>query len=117
MTPARLVALGAVLAGLWPCAAAGQSSGSATPAGPNLLWISAEDISPDLGVYSDAYASTPTLDRFASEGARATRAFSVAPVCAPNRSAIITGMYPSTIGTLHMRSKGVPPPGVKAFTQ
>jgi len=83
----------------------------------NILWISAEDISPDLGVYGDAYASTPTLDRLAREGARFTRAFSVAPVCAPSRSSIITGMYPTTIGTMHMRSKGVPPAGVKAFTE
>ncbi len=83
----------------------------------NIVWISAEDISPDLGSYGNPYAVTPTLDRLASQGARYTRAFSAAPVCAPSRSSIITGMYPTSIGTLHMRSKGVPPPGVKAFTE
>ena len=117
MTPPRFVAIGAMLAGLWPCAAAGQSSSRTTPARPNILWISAEDLSPDLGSYGDAYAVTPTLDRLAREGARFTNAFSAAPVCAPSRSAIITGMYPTTIGSMHMRSKAVPPAGVKAFTE
>jgi len=84
---------------------------------PNILWISAEDISPDLGSYGDGYAITPTLDRLAAAGVRYLNAFSTAPVCAPSRSAIITGMYPTTIGSLHMRSKAVPPAGVKAFTE
>ncbi len=84
---------------------------------PNILWISTEDISPDLGCYGDAYAVTPNIDRLASQGARYTHAFSNAPVCAPSRSAIITGMYTTTIGSMHMRSKAVPPVGVKAFTE
>ena len=84
---------------------------------PNILWISAEDLSPDLGCYGDTYSRTPNLDKLASQGVRYTNAFSSAPVCAPSRSAMITGMYPTTIGSLHMRSKAVPPPGVKAFTE
>ncbi|MBK6798894.1 MAG: sulfatase-like hydrolase/transferase [Acidobacteria bacterium] len=84
---------------------------------PNILWISAEDISPDLGSYGDDYSRTPALDKLASEGARYINAFSSAPVCAPSRSAIITGMYPTTIGSMHMRSKAVPPAGIKAFTE
>ncbi len=84
---------------------------------PNILWISAEDLSPDLGSYGDTYSRTPNLDRLAWQGARYTNAFSSAPVCAPSRSAMITGMYPTTIGSLHMRSKAVPPPGIKAFTE
>lgn len=87
------------------------------PERPNILWISAEDLSPDLGSYGDDYAITPALDRLAREGARYTNAFSAAPVCAPSRSSIITGMYPTTIGSMHMRSKAVPPAGVKAFTE
>lgn len=84
---------------------------------PNILWISAEDISPDLGCYGDDYARTPALDKLAGQGVRYTNAFSSAPVCAPSRSAIITGMYPTTIGSMHMRSKAVPPAGIKAFTE
>ncbi len=84
---------------------------------PNILWISTEDISPDLGCYGDPEARTPNLDRLAAEGVRFTRAFSISGVCAPSRSAIITGMYPTTIGTHHMRCKGVPPAYVKCFTE
>ena len=47
---------------------------------PNILWIIIEDISPHLGCYGDAYASTPSVDRFASAGVRYTRAFSAAPL-------------------------------------
>ena len=84
---------------------------------PNILWISTEDISPDLRCYGDEYAVTPNIDRLAAQGVRYTNAFSTAPVCAPSRSAIITGMYPTTIGSMHMRSKAVPPAGIKAFTE
>jgi uncharacterized sulfatase len=84
---------------------------------PNILWISAEDLSPDLGCYGDTYSRTPNLDKLASQGARYTNAFSSAPVCAPSRSSIITGMYATSIGSHHMRSKAVPPAGVKAFTE
>ncbi len=84
---------------------------------PNILWISIEDASPDLGCYGDEYAHTPNVDRLAREGVRYTNAFANAPVCAPSRSAIITGMYPTTIGSMHMRSKAVPPPNVKAFPE
>ena len=110
-------ALAVLLACLWPAAASGQPAAGPPAARPNILWISTEDLSPDLGAYGDAYAVTPTLDRLAREGARFTNAFSAAPVCAPSRSAIITGMYPTTIGSMHMRSKAVPPAGVKAFTE
>jgi uncharacterized sulfatase len=84
---------------------------------PNILWITCEDMSPDLGCYGDSWARTPNIDRLAAQGARFTNAFAVAGVCAPSRSGIITGMYPSSIGTHHMRSKGVPPPYVKCFTE
>ncbi len=72
---------------------------------PNIVFLTCEDISPNLGCYGDPDAITPNLDKFASQGARFTRAFSHAPVCAPTRSGIITGMYPTTMGSHHMRSK------------
>jgi N-sulfoglucosamine sulfohydrolase len=84
---------------------------------PNILWITCEDTSPDLGCYGDAQARTPNLDRLAGQGARFTNAFSVAGVCAPSRSGLITCMYPTTIGTQHMRCKGVPPSYVKCFPE
>ncbi len=71
---------------------------------PNILWLTCEDISPYLLAYGDSTANTPNLDRLASESKIYTNAFAVVPVCAPSRSAIITGMYPTSIGTMHMRT-------------
>lgn len=92
--------------------------GSASGAGrPNILWISCEDISPHLGCYGDEHAITPTLDALAKRGVRYTRAFTTTGVCATNRSSIITGMYPTTIGTQFMRCQGHLPSYVRCFTE
>ena len=84
---------------------------------PNILWIVAENISPDLGCYGDTYARTPVADELAIEGTLFTGAFSVSGVCAPSRSALATGMYPTSIGTMQMRTRVVPPANVKCFTE
>jgi len=98
---------------------------------PNILWVSFEDTNPFYGCYGDAVARTPTVDRLAAEGTRYPLAFSTAGVCAPARSAVITGMYPISIGTHHMRTthtnphvpelptpyNALLPPHVKCFTE
>jgi arylsulfatase A-like enzyme len=71
---------------------------------PNILWITCEDISPNLGCYGDRYSVTPNLDGLAAKGMRYTNAISNAPVCAPARTTIITGLYPPSTGAEHMRS-------------
>jgi uncharacterized sulfatase len=71
---------------------------------PNILWITCEDISPHLGCYGDPYAHTPTLDALAEKGVRFSHAFSVASVCTPARSTLITGVYASSQGTQHLRA-------------
>ena len=58
---------------------------------PNVLWITAEDMSPTLGCYGDKDAITPHLDAFAKQSVRYTKAFASAPVCSPSRSCLITG--------------------------
>ena len=84
---------------------------------PNILWISCEDISPNLGCYGDDYASTPNLDQLAEQGVRFTQAFTPSGVCAVNRTGIITGMYPVAYGGQHMRAKIPFPPGVRCFPE
>jgi arylsulfatase A-like enzyme len=84
---------------------------------PNILWITSEDNGPQLGCYGDAYATTPNLDRLAAGGMIYLRAWSHAPVCAPARTAIISGMYPTSTGSEHMRSQVRLPEGMKMYPQ
>ncbi|MDG2280263.1 MAG: sulfatase [Flavicella sp.] len=71
---------------------------------PNILWIVCEDTSPTLSMYGDNTAKTPNLDAFAKEAMVFENAFATVGVCAPSRSTIITGMYATSIGTMHMRT-------------
>lgn len=71
---------------------------------PNILWIVVEDISPTFSFYGDNTAKTPVLDQLSKESIIYDNAFAPVGVCAPTRSSIITGMYPTSIGTMHMRS-------------
>jgi N-sulfoglucosamine sulfohydrolase len=84
---------------------------------PNILWISVEDISANLGCYGDTFAKTPVLDKLAASGTMYNNAIASSPVCAAARSAIITGMYASSLGTQHMRCQGRLPEGVKFYPQ
>ncbi len=85
------------------------------PNRPNILWISAEDISPHFGCYGDDFAITPNIDALAQAGARYQNCFTTAGVCAPCRSGIITGCYQSTLGTHHMRCNAKLPEHIKPF--
>ncbi|MCG8584619.1 MAG: sulfatase-like hydrolase/transferase [Pirellulales bacterium] len=82
---------------------------------PNVLWITAEDMSPTLGCYGDAYAVTPHIDALAKQSVRYTRAFATAPVCSPSRSCLITGCYATGLGTHQMRSAFPIPKKIKGF--
>jgi arylsulfatase A-like enzyme len=71
---------------------------------PNILWIVGENFDLDLGCYGASNVSTPNLDALAGKGVRFTNVFSTSPVCAPSRSAFMTGMYQTTTDTHNMRS-------------
>jgi len=84
---------------------------------PNILWISSEDHGPQMGCYGDTFATTPNVDRLATKGMIYRRVWSNAPVCAPARTTIISGMYPPSTGSEHMRSLVAYPAGKKMFPQ
>ena len=112
---------------------------------PNILWLVAEDLSPVIPSFGDSTIVTPNLSRLAAEGISYDNFYSPAAVCSPARAAIITGMYPNSIGANHMRTgpwyagrpseeflenrrytsfpedlpyyEAVPPPEVKMFTE
>ena len=76
----------------------------ATADRPNILWIMSEDNSPFLGCYGDKLATTHNLNKLASQGFLYTHAYANAPVCAPTKNTIITGVYATSNGHQHMRS-------------
>ena len=104
----------------------------------NILWLTFEDSSPWLACYGDKTAPTPNIDRLAREGVRYTHAYATTPVCAPARHTLITGMYATQTGAMHMRNgtrseegvarnplayadiplyEAVPPPQVRCFPE
>ncbi len=71
---------------------------------PNILWIVIEDISSHFGYQGEPLVHTPNVDRLALEGVAFSNAYVTAPVCSASRSAMITGMYQTSIGAHHHRS-------------
>jgi N-sulfoglucosamine sulfohydrolase len=82
---------------------------------PNILWITAEDMSPTLGCYGDDFAITPNIDKLAADGVVYTNAFATSPVCSPSRSCIINGLPATSQGTQQMRSAFPIPEYMKGF--
>lgn len=74
---------------------AGAAVSAQSPKPPNILFVLSDDHSaPYLGCYGTQWIATPTLDKFAAEGVRFTRAFTAAPQCVPSRTALMTGRSP-----------------------
>lgn len=71
---------------------------------PNILWIIVDDISPNFGCYGETSIRTPNVDALAKSGVLFEQAHTTAPVCSASRSALITGMYQTTIGAHNHRS-------------
>ncbi|MSU61537.1 MAG: sulfatase [Pedosphaera sp.] len=90
---------------------------TAAAAHPNILWITSEDHGPHMGCYGDGYATTPNVDKLAARGMIYSHVWSCAPVCAPSRTALISGMYPTSTGSEHMRSLVPYPAGKQMFPQ
>ncbi len=82
---------------------------------PNIVWFTCEDMGPHLGSYGDNYATTPNLDKFAQRSLRYLNVWSNAPVCAPARTTLISGMYASSTGSEHMRSMTHLPETMRLF--
>ena len=80
-----------------------------SPSKPNIVWIIADDMSPDTAAYGLRDVKTPHLDRLAAEGRRYTRAYATAPVCSSSRSAFILGTSQITTG-LHAHDVEKPQP-------
>lgn len=64
---------------------------------PNILWILTDDHSTDMGAYGTPAVSTPRMDQLASEGVLYHNAYTTSPVCSPSRTAMMTGIYQTSI--------------------
>jgi arylsulfatase A-like enzyme len=84
---------------------------------PNILWITSEDNGQQLGCYGDTFADTPNLNSLAAKGMMYANAWSNAPVCAPARTTIISGLFPTSLGAQHMRSAVKLPAKVKLYPE
>ena len=106
-----------LLATLFAIAAPARAADSPPPK-PNILWLIAEDLGPELACYGTKEVSTPNLDRLAADGVRYTRCYS-GMVCSPSRSSFMTGMYATTIGAHQHRTpnKQPLPEGVRLITE
>ena len=99
----KLIAAAAMLGCAIQSVAAPQP-GEGTRDRPNILWFVVDDMSANLSCYGEKTIRTPHVDRLAKEGLRFTRAYATSPVCSTFRSAMITGMYQTSIGAHHHRS-------------
>ncbi|MBB5986727.1 sulfatase-like hydrolase/transferase [Sphingobium lignivorans] len=100
--------------------AAGARSAVRAPKGdlPNILWIVSEDNNPFIGAYGDPLAHTPAIDRLANEGILYRNVYSNAPVCAPSRFGILTGVYPESCGPAHhMRARAHLPGFIRTYPE
>ena len=112
----RLLGTGAGLA------AAAALPAAAAPAAskdrPNILWIVSEDNNPYIGAYGDRLAHTPTIDALAAKGLLFRNVYSNAPVCAPSRFGILTGVYPESCAPAnHMRANARLPKGWRTYPE
>lgn len=111
---------GGLLASMAIRVEAAEERGNQPAAGarrPHILWLTSEDHGPNLGCYGDSVARTPHVDALAARSMRYDRVWSTAPVCAPARTALISGIYPSSLGALHMRSMVALPDGARMYPQ
>lgn len=77
-------------------------SDAALPERPNVLFIAIDDLNDWVGILGGhPQAHTPNLDRLAGRGLAFTNAHTVAPACNPSRTALLTGIHPSTSGVYY----------------
>ncbi len=68
------------------------------PDRPNVLFLSVDDMNDWVGALGYETAQTPHIDRLASRGTLFANAHAPSPKCNPSRSAILSGLRPSTTG-------------------
>src|SRR5262245_37665618 len=82
------------------CVLSGQSLAAEAP--PNVLFLAVDDLNDWVGCLGKRTdVKTPNIDKLAKRGELFTHAYCAAPACNPSRTAILTGLRPSTTGVYH----------------
>ena len=68
---------------------------------PNILFISIDDLRPELGTYGSEIAISPNIDNLASQGLQFNNAYCQQSICGPSRASVLTGIRPETSGVFH----------------
>ncbi|MGN9842890.1 arylsulfatase [Nonomuraea sp. H19] len=106
--PSRRALFAGTLASFAMPAAAATGASDGLPSRPNIVVILADDLGwGEIGSQGQRLISTPNLDRLAAEGVRFETAYSGAPLCAPSRSALLTGLHAGH-GTVRENPEGGP---------
>lgn len=72
---------------------------------PNVLFISIDDLRPELGCYGNDEIKTPNFDEFSKSATTFMRAYCQAAVCAPSRASVMTGLRPDSNRVWDLRGK------------
>ncbi|OHX63876.1 sulfatase [Flammeovirga pacifica] len=67
---------------------------------PNILFISIDDLRPEMSSYDNSIAVTPTLDKLSKQGTQFNRAYCQQAICSPSRASLMTGARPETINVI-----------------
>ena len=69
----------------------------------NVLFIIADDLNCDIGVYGSPDVFTPNIDKLASQGVLFENAHVQYPLCGPSRVSLMTGLYPDQTKSKELR--------------
>lgn len=62
---------------------------------PNIVMVFIDDMGwGDLSCFGNTKATTPEIDRLATEGLRFEQFYVASPICSPSRCGLLTGQYP-----------------------
>lgn len=84
---------------------------------PNILVILTEDLSPHSATYGDSLSPMKSVDEIAKDALIFENAFCAAPVCAPSRFSMITGIEPASCAPAQNHAAdGIVPKNIKLLT-